>query len=95
MNISQVKTKAELDAFINLPYRLYKADPVWIPPLRDEQRGQFDHVRNPLLDHCEYALFLLQDGRKVVGRIAAFIDKLAVEAWGETPSSSLSTCKHS
>jgi GNAT superfamily N-acetyltransferase len=83
MNISQVKTNKDLEAFIDLPYRIYKGDPVWVPPLRDEQRGQFDHVRNPLLDHCEYALFLLWDGTKTIGRVAAFVDKLAVEAWGE------------
>jgi GNAT superfamily N-acetyltransferase len=83
MNISQVETKKELNSFIDLPYRYYKNDPVWVPPLRDEQKGQFDHRRNPLLDHCEYDLFLLWDEGKLIGRVAAFIDKLAVEAWKE------------
>jgi GNAT superfamily N-acetyltransferase len=81
VDIRKVETKADLEAFIDLPYRHYENDPVWIPPLRDEQRGQFDHVRNPLLDHCEYALFMLQEGGKTIGRVAAFIDRLAVEAW--------------
>ena len=84
MNITQVKTKRDLDLFINLPYLLYIKDPVWVPPLRDEQRGQFDHVRNPLLDHCDYALFLLFQNGEATGRVAAFIDRLAVEAWGES-----------
>jgi hypothetical protein len=83
MNITKVENAAELKSFIDLPYRFYKDDPVWVPPLRDEQRGQFDPVRNPLLEHCEYALFLLQENGVVTGRIAAFIDKLALEAWGE------------
>src|SRR4030042_4166985 len=83
MDITKVETPAELKAFIDLPYRLYKDDPVWVPPLRDEQRGQFDPLRNPLLDHCEYALFLLHDNGTASGRVAAFIDKLAVEAWGQ------------
>jgi GNAT superfamily N-acetyltransferase len=83
VNIRPVQTPADLRAFIDLPYRVYRNDPQWVPPLRDEQNGQFDHVRNPLLDHCEYALFLLEDSEKPVGRIAAFIDRLAVEAWGE------------
>lgn len=83
MNITQVKTPQDRETFIDLPYRIYKNDPVWVPPLRDEQRSQFDHVRNPLLDHCDYELYLLRDGGKAIGRIAAFVDKLAVEAWGE------------
>jgi GNAT superfamily N-acetyltransferase len=81
MNILPVKTKKDLAAFINLPYHLYKNDPVWIPPLRSEQRSQFDPKRNPLLDHCEWQLFLLEENGKVIGRIAAFIDLLAVDFW--------------
>jgi GNAT superfamily N-acetyltransferase len=83
MNITQVQSKKDLSTFIDIPYRRYKDDPGWVPPLRDEQNGQFDHIRNPLLDHCEYALFLLWDDKKAIGRIAAFIDRLAVEAWDE------------
>jgi GNAT superfamily N-acetyltransferase len=81
MNILPVTTKQELAAFINLPYRLYKKDPVWVPPLKDEQRGQFDPKRNPLLDHCERQLFLLEDKGEPIGRIAAFIDLLAIDFW--------------
>ena len=69
--------------FIDLPYRLYRDDPLWVAPLRDEQRGQLDPVRNPLLQHCEKALFLLKDGKATIGRVSAFIDHLAVEAWQE------------
>jgi GNAT superfamily N-acetyltransferase len=83
MEISRVKTESELKAFIDLPYRLYQDDPLWVAPLKDEQRGQFDPIRNPLLQHCEYELFLLRENGKEIGRISAFIDQLAVEAWGE------------
>ena len=81
MHILPVQTKKDLAAFINLPYRLYKHDPLWVPPLRDEQRGQFDPQRNPLLDHCEWQLFLLENDGKLIGRIAAFIDLLAIDFW--------------
>lgn len=81
MNIRPIQTKRDLNAFIDLPYRLYKDDPVFVPPLRDEQRGQFDAKRNPLLDHCEYQLFLLEDHGKAIGRIAAFTDTLALDFW--------------
>jgi GNAT superfamily N-acetyltransferase len=81
MHIFPVQTKKNLADFINLPYHLYKNDPVWVPPLRDEQHGQFSPKRNPLLDHCEWQLFLLEDHGKLIGRIAAFIDLLAVDFW--------------
>jgi len=83
MHIQPVETARDLKRFIELPYTHYRDDPVWVPPLRDEQRGQFDVKRNPLLEHCEWQLFLLMDGKRPVGRIAAFIDTLAVDFWKE------------
>jgi GNAT superfamily N-acetyltransferase len=83
MQIKRVESKADLKQFINLPYQLYRDDPLWIPPLRSEQQGQFDSKRNPLLDHCDYELFLLQDNGQSVGRVAAFTDRLALDFWNE------------
>jgi hypothetical protein len=83
LQIHPVSTKKDLAAFLELPYRLYKNDPLWVPPLRDEQRGQFDPQRNPLLDHCGWQLFLLEEKGRYIGRIAAFIDNLAVDFWKE------------
>ena len=54
MNIRPVTTPADLQVFMHLPYRLYRHNPVWVPPLRDEVHGQFDPVRNPTLDHTRY-----------------------------------------
>jgi hypothetical protein len=69
--IRRVENKKDLRAFIDLPYRLYRKDPVWVAPLRSEQWSQFDARSNPLLDHCTYRLFLLEDGGQVIGRIGA------------------------
>jgi ribosomal protein S18 acetylase RimI-like enzyme len=84
MQIRTVQTRKDLAEFIELPYRFYCQDPNWIPPLRTDQWNQFDPKRNPMLDHCEYTLFLLQDGPEIIGRISAFIDRLAVDWWKET-----------
>lgn len=81
MHIIPVKTKADLHAFLDLPYRLYRSDPVWVPPLHSDQRGQFDPARNPLLDHCDWQHFLLKEDHEIIGRVTAFIDRLAVDAW--------------
>jgi len=83
MKIEPVSSKCDLQAFINLPYQLYRRDPTWVPPLRSEQRAQFSPQRNPMLRHCEYQLFLAREGDEVVGRISAFIDHLALEHWGQ------------
>jgi GNAT superfamily N-acetyltransferase len=83
MNIRPIHSKSDLNIFIELPYRLYRSDPTWVPPLRSEQQGQFDPHHNPLLDHCEWQHFLLEENGQVIGRITAFTDRLALEAWNE------------
>ncbi len=83
MEIQPVKSRRDLRDFIQLPYRLYKDDPIWIPPLRSEQWAQFDPAKNPMLDHCKTQLFLLKEGKRVIGRCSAFVDHLAVEHWGQ------------
>jgi GNAT superfamily N-acetyltransferase len=83
MNIRPIQSKADLHTFLDLPYRLYRSDPVWVPPLRSEQRGQFDPHHNPLLEHCDWQHFLLEEGGEAIGRVTAFFDRLALEAWNE------------
>lgn len=81
MDIRPVKAPKDLKAFVDLPYHLYRHDPIWVPPPRSEQRSQFDPVLNPFLEHCEWQLFLAEEGGTVAGRIAAFVDRLANDAW--------------
>jgi len=83
MKIHPVVDKNDLSRFINFPYQFYREDPNWVPPLRSELKAQFNPDKNPLLDHCDYQLFLLLSGGKTIGRIAAFIDHLAVDFWKE------------
>jgi ribosomal protein S18 acetylase RimI-like enzyme len=83
MQIKSVTNKEDLKKFIELPYYLYKDDFLWVPPLRVEVYGQFNPKRNPTLDHLQYELFLLYDDKTLIGRIAAFIDKIALDFWKE------------
>jgi len=83
MEIILVDNKKDLNAFIELPYQLYADDPIWVPPLRSEQKNQFIPEKNPMLEHCQYQLFLLKENNLIIGRIAAFIDTLALQAWKE------------
>ena len=83
MDIYSIDPHSDILAFIEFPYGLYSNDPVWVPPLRHEQRKQFDSKTNPFLSHCDRQLFLLKDKGKIIGRIAAFIDHLAVDFWKE------------
>ena len=83
MHIRPVESNSDLKAFLQFPYDHYKDDPVWVPLLRFDQRKAFNPRKNAFLDHCTYQLFLLEKDGKLIGRIAAFIDHVAMDYWGE------------
>ncbi len=83
IQVSPVAGRADLDAFIALPYALYARDPSWSPPLRRDARALVDPGRNPFYEHAVRELFLARRGGRVVGRVAAIDDRLHREVHGE------------
>ena len=81
MIIHQADSGRDIRDFINFPYKLYGKDPNWVPPLRSEIKAQFNPKKNLFLEHCEWQLFLLKENGKLIGRIAAFVDHLAMDFW--------------
>ena len=78
LKVRPVSTKADRAAFVDLPFRLYADDPHWIPPLKEEVYGLISPGKNPWFEHGEAQLFLAERGGRVVGRISAHIDQLAL-----------------
>ena len=76
ITIRPVTTKADRKAFVDLPFRLYKDNPNWVPPLKDEAMGLITPGKNPFFEHAIAQLFLAERGGKVVGRISASIDHM-------------------
>ena len=76
--VAPVSGKADLAAFIELPFRLYADDPHWVPPLKGEVRELLTPGKNPFFEHADVQLFLARRGGRVVGRISAHIDQLAL-----------------
>ena len=77
MRVDRVSGRADLAAFVNLPFTLYRNDPNWVPPLKADVRKLLDSEKHPFYDggrEAEIELFLARDGRRVVGRIAAILN---------------------
>lgn len=75
VSVQPVKTGADLDRFLKLPFRLYRDDQYWVPPLLSDLKNTLTPGRNPFWNHAERELFLaIRDG-KVLGRIAAIVDR--------------------
>lgn len=79
--IKEVKNFYEYLRFIYLPYRLYKNDKYWIPPIFFER---YKNLRkNPFFEHGKAKLFL-SINKKVMGRISAHIDYLHIEKYRDS-----------
>jgi GNAT superfamily N-acetyltransferase len=86
MRVERVAGRADLAAFVELPFTLYCDDPNWVPPLRAEVRKLLDQRRHPFYDggrEAERELFLARDGRRVVGRVAAILNHAHNRVHGE------------
>ena len=77
INVAPVTGKSDLNAFIDLAYRINRSDPNWVPPLRNEVTELLTKGKNPFFDHADVQLFLARRDGQVVGRISAHIDRLA------------------
>ena len=80
--IKEVCSPRELDAFIDFPYRLYRGNPFYVPPIKSDERITLQHT-NPALDHCDAKYWLAYRGRKMVGRIAGIINHAYITRWGK------------
>jgi len=86
LEIRPVAGRRDLNTFIKLPWRLYRNERNWVPPLIAERRRFLDRRRNPFFRHAEAQYFIAwRDGRPV-GRITAQVDRnfnvFQDNAWG-------------
>jgi len=83
--VDEVSSRRDRADFINFPYRLYRGDANWVPPLKRDVRFTVG-ARNPFWYHAQRALFLARREGRVVGRVAAIKDdeyiKFAAEPTG-------------
>lgn len=81
-NVTQVRSRRDMDRFIKLPFRLYRDDPLWIPPLIYQERAQFDPDKNPAYRYCDASFFLVRRDGRTVGRVAALVNRRYLEKTG-------------
>lgn len=79
IEIRQVQSRGDLEAFIRLPWKIFENDPSWIPPLVMERREHLDSKKNPYFQHADVALWLAYRNGECVGRISSQICKLYQE----------------
>ena len=83
VTVRQVRTKKDSKAFVDFAWEVYKNDPAWVPPLKDEVHGLITPGKNPWFEHARAQLWLAERAGKVVGRISAQTDELVQDHMGQ------------
>jgi hypothetical protein len=89
LTFRHVAGRSDMKKFIDLPWTIYKDDPLWVPPIKSSVAKLLDRKKHPFWQFSEGEFFLAERDGKVVGRIVALIDgnnntyhNEKVGAWG-------------
>ena len=75
VKVIPVEQPWQMKAFVDLPWKIYARDPLWVPPLKKEVARLLDPQAHPFWKFAQRRLFLAQRGSEMVGRIAAIVDQ--------------------
>ena len=80
--VKTAQTKRQMNDFVELPRKLYKGNPYYVPDMEADVRGWFDPKHNPGLQHCDVVPFVAYNEEgKPVGCIAGIINHKANQIW--------------
>ena len=74
VEVIEVDSHRLLNTFIKLPFKFYKDEPHWVPPLITERKQFFNKKKNPFYRGAKTKLFLAMRDGEAVGRIATCIN---------------------
>ncbi|MPQ48903.1 hypothetical protein GCQ56_18040 [Marinifilum sp. N1E240] len=83
IQIIEVQNKRQRKAFVNFPYELYKDNKFWVPPIKSGELELLLPEKNPAFEFCIAKFWLAYQDNKVVGRIGAIVNQLAIDKTGE------------
>jgi GNAT superfamily N-acetyltransferase len=71
LEIFPVANARDLRQFIRLPWKIYRNDPYWVPPLLLDMKTLLNREKHPFFQHSSAEFFLARRDGELVGRIAA------------------------
>ena len=84
ITVVKVENSRQMNAFVQLPERIYAGNQYYVPDLDSDIRDMFNPKRNTALKYADIQAFVAYKGDKVVGRIAGIINRNANERWKKT-----------
>jgi hypothetical protein len=82
LEVRRVSGRRELRLFRRLPWRIYRDDPLWVPPLLMDVNTVIGG-KHPFHQHADVEYFLAWRAGRPVGRVAAIVNRKHIEFTGE------------
>jgi GNAT superfamily N-acetyltransferase len=70
-----LQSSRDVRRFLDLPFRLYRNHPLWVPPIRVDAATQLNPRKHPYYEHSEAEFFLATRDGEDAGRIALLENK--------------------
>jgi hypothetical protein len=83
LKLKKVTTRLELKEFIRYPFKIYRDNPYWLPPLIMDERNFFNPGKNKILRNSETVLFLAIENGETCGRVMGIINPAYNELNGQ------------
>ena len=81
IEIKRVTNRKELKQFVQFHYDLYRGNDCAVPFLFFDEMGTLSKDKNPSFECCDAEYFIAVKDGKMVGRVAAIINRRANERW--------------
>ena len=83
IEVREVRTKADLRAFISFPDKLYKDCPYYVPCLHMDEKNNLLEKSNPAYEYCETKILLAYKDGKLAGRVLGILNRAYNEKFGK------------
>lgn len=81
VRVIKVTGSEEMNDFIQLPKKIYRNIPQYVPEFESDVRGLFDIKTNPGLEFSKIQPFVAYRGEEPVGRIVGIVNRKANKRW--------------
>lgn len=79
ISIHKIQSKSELKEFVLFPFKLYKNNKFWVPPIIKDEIDNFSPKKNPVFQNADAQFFVAKKNNTIVGRVVAIINWFEVD----------------
>jgi hypothetical protein len=69
-------SKDQVNRFVQLPFKLYRGNPFWVPPLLIDSVTYLNREKHPFFEHSDADFFIARGNGRDIGRVAIMENRL-------------------